>query len=733
MGFMIRPGFSCFGQGAGRALHLLAMLLVAACLSVALLRSAVAVTVSPDLDLSPEEIAWLDANRDSIRYGPNPDWPPGDYMEAGEHKGIVADYIKIFEAKLGIRFKRVYYSGWESFYHGLMTGEYDLVGACQKTEERERVLAFTQPFLRTRLVVLTRTNYPPLKSLNDLNSMTIAGIRGYSSIDYVQAKYPGMTLVECGDDLTTLLKVSAGAADGAVVDYMLASYLVDKYGITNLRYDTELDYHWDLRFAVNRSKSRLVPILDKVLGTISEQERRNIYNRWVGIRLEHVPGFIERNMTSILASFVVVLLLLVVVIFFNRSLQKQVDKRTRALRENERVLKRAKEVAETASWSKSQFLANMSHEIRTPLNGILGMLQLLETTTLEDAQKGYIQTAIRSSDRLTRLLTDILDLSRVEAKKLEIVRDVFDVQDTVEAITQLYEPSAREKGLDLRVQIHPGVPSRLCGDATRLMQILGNIVGNAIKFTNAGSVSLDVQQLSSALPDTPRVLFTVADTGIGIHEDSLGMLFIPFSQIDASYSRQFQGAGLGLAIARRLATLMDGEISVESEEGVGTTFCVSIPFGAVDGAAVVASKPEQPALSGDAGTPLRVLVVEDDAVNLLTATMLIRRMGHEVVSAENGQKALETLRGNPVDVVLMDVQMPVMDGVEATTRIRNGEAGEGNAHIPIVAMTAYAMAGDRERFLDAGLDEYIAKPVDMDRLHALLSTIEPRYGLANPV
>jgi signal transduction histidine kinase/ActR/RegA family two-component response regulator len=701
--------------------RLCALLLLSCAVLMGSLVPAMAVTPDPALGLTPEEIAWLDANRDAIRYGPNPNWPPGDYMEDGKHKGIVSDYVKIFEKKLGIGFRRVYYDGWDSFYHGLMTGEYDLVGACQETEARKKVLVFTEPFLRTRIAVLTRTTSPPLQSLAALNAMTIAGVEGYSSLDYVKNRYPGARIVHCGDDLTVLLKVSAGAADGAIVDYMLASYLIDKYGITNLRYETELDYHWDLRFAVNKQKAPLGPMLDKVLATIGKDERQAIYNKWVRINLEHAPGFFERNLTAITSFFVLVLLLLVGVTIFNRSLQRQVAARTKELRQSEEVLKSAKNAAEAASRAKSEFLANMSHEIRTPLNGIMGMLQLLQTTPLTGEQTLYVETAFQSSNRLTRLLSDILDLSRVEANKVEIVREVFDVRDALDAIAQLFGPSAKEKGLDFQVHMHPDIPPRLLGDGPRLQQVLSNIVGNAIKFTSRGSIEVEAHLLPPTRPQERRVLFTVADTGIGINDQALGTLFTPFTQMDAGYSRRHQGAGLGLAIAKRLSTLLGGEVAVASEEGSGSTFYISSPFGLPDDASGGAPEPARSAEDPGTVPSLRVLVVEDDAVNRLTADKVVKHLGHEVVAAVDGQKALEVLRGRSFDLILMDVQLPVMDGVEATKRIRSGEAGERHRRIPIIAMTAYAMVGDKEKFLAAGMDGYLAKPVDVEGLRTVLA------------
>jgi CheY-like chemotaxis protein len=290
----------------------------------------------------------------------------------------------------------------------------------------------------------------------------------------------------------------------------------------------------------------------------------------------------------------------------------------------------------------------------------------------------------------------------------------------MDAITQLFGPSAREKGLDFRARVHPDIPPSLLGDVSRLQQVLSNIVGNAVKFTDRGAIEVDARPMPQTRPHQCRVLFSVADTGIGIGDKALETLFAPFTQIDSSLSRQYQGAGLGLAITKRLTTLMNGVIAVESNEGLGSTFYVSIPFGLED--AAPARAPEPAYSAGEAAaSPLRVLVVEDDPVNLITANKIVKRLGHEAVSAIDGQKALEALRETSFDLVLMDVQMPVMDGVETTKRIRSGEAGEGNRRVPIIAMTAYAMLGDREKFLAAGMDDYLAKPVDIESFRTALA------------
>ncbi len=385
----------------------------------------------------------------------------------------------------------------------------------------------------------------------------------------------------------------------------------------------------------------------------------------------------------------------------------------------EEALLAAKLEAEAASRAKSEFLANMSHEIRTPLNGIMGMLQLLKLAPLMPAEMDYVETSLKSCRRLTMLLGDILDLSRVEAGKLKIGHEPFEPRLVFDSVQQLFSPSAMQKGLEFRCHLDPAIPAQLAGDPARLQQILGNLIGNAIKFTRTGHVEVEAFRLASTDPEQHRVLFTITDTGIGIEDDQLKHLFDAFTQGESSYKRQYQGAGLGLAISKHLVSLMGGSMSVVSKLGFGTTFFVCIPFRAVDrlseSDAVAA---EEPVIKG-----LRVLLADDDEVTRFSTSKMLEFAGYEVRTVENGEQALAALREGHYDLVLMDIQMPVLDGVAATRAVRQGKAGNNSRKLPIVALTAYAMSGDRERFLDAGMDDYLAKPVEIEELKKVLGRV----------
>ncbi|MFO7804013.1 MAG: PAS domain S-box protein [Desulfovermiculus sp.] len=389
-----------------------------------------------------------------------------------------------------------------------------------------------------------------------------------------------------------------------------------------------------------------------------------------------------------------------------------------SIKEAEQALARAKQEAEAANHSKSMFLANMSHEIRTPLNGIIGMMQLLESTSLDDEQVEYVSTASNASKRLTKLLSDILDLSKIEAGKLEIREESFNVRYLCESVISLFQFQARNKGLELEYFIDASLPDNVIGDEKRLQQIFFNLVGNSIKYTEKGKVRLEATACSSSDKEhTLEVLFHIQDTGIGIAEDKLQNLFEPFVQVDGSLTRSYQGAGLGLYIVRRLVELMGGSLSIESQPEQGTSVQVLLPVG-------VPAEYRQGQHNMDAGPGhskrqgLRLLLAEDEPSNQFFVQRLMQNAGHQVTVAENGEEVLGLLNQHGFDCVLMDIQMPILDGVEAMKKIRSSNQDFKN--IPIIALTAYAMTGDREKLLQAGMTDYIAKPVERDELLAVL-------------
>ncbi|PKN42702.1 MAG: PAS domain-containing sensor histidine kinase [Deltaproteobacteria bacterium HGW-Deltaproteobacteria-18] len=385
----------------------------------------------------------------------------------------------------------------------------------------------------------------------------------------------------------------------------------------------------------------------------------------------------------------------------------------------EEVLLATKKAAESANMAKSAFLANMSHEIRTPLNGLLGMMQLLEFTETNDEQRMYIEMAIRSGGRLTRLLSDILDLSRIEAGRMPLGEQPFSLSETYAAITESFGPLSIQKSLPVRIDVAPDAPSDVFGDEVRVRQVLFNLVGNAMKFCDQGEVRLEVSTLLPMPPDTVRMLFCVSDTGAGMSDTTIETLGSPFTQASNGFSRKHQGAGLGISICKRLVSAMGGTLTFESAPEQGTSAYLMLPFRQRE----YSMLPDQSA--ADSVSPsLRILLVEDDETSRVAEMEMLKRMGHSVQTANNGIEALSCMRQNTFDCVLMDVQMEVMDGLEATRKIRTDVSSFFDPTIPIVAMTASAMSGDRERFMMAGMDDYISKPFELNNLTEVLGGID---------
>jgi signal transduction histidine kinase/DNA-binding NarL/FixJ family response regulator len=397
-------------------------------------------------------------------------------------------------------------------------------------------------------------------------------------------------------------------------------------------------------------------------------------------------------------------------------LEVKIKQRTEALEE-------AVQRATSASQAKSEFLANISHELRTPMGGVLGMMDIVLDSRLTPEQREQLETAQRCAHSLLALLNDILDLSKIEAGKMALEKIPFDLRNLLDDCIKSHLPRARQKGIAIVSDLDPALPRQVIGDPLRLRQILANLLSNAIKFTDRGLVKASVT--GRMAPETGKLMLelAVSDTGVGIEPDKLAIIFEKFTQADGSVTRRYGGTGLGLTITRRLAEMHHGNIRVESEPGAGSTFYVTlecdpakaiVPSGA-EGPAVDASAPVP---AGQAEKPL-ILVVEDNQVNQKVIGTILRKRGYRVRIAVHGGEAMEALTQDPIALVLMDIQMPVLDGIETTRLIRQEERW---AALPILAMTAHVMQGDREECLEAGMDGYISKPVNPSHLVSMIET-----------
>lgn len=670
--------------------------------------------------LTEEESAWL-ARHPKIRIHMGEDWAPIIFRnEKGELQGLTAEYVREVERIIGIEMEVVSGISWPEAVRKLANRELDVLASISVNSDREAFALFTEEYASLPIQLFSTDAIAYVGTVDNIGDRQIALVRGMAETQRLLADYPDLAHSIESATGDAIDRVVAGKADLYMGNVVTTQRQLRERGLTQVRIAGETPYRDDLHLAVRSDWPMLHGILQRALSSIDQSQRDTFFSRWVSSSFQARPDY-----TRFWIALALILGFVFLVLYWNRRLSAEVAVR----RQTEMELLEANR-------AKSLFLANMSHEIRTPINGVLGMLAILRRETLSGPQREKVDIATASAKSLLSLVNNVLDISKIEAGKIELEQIPFNLKELIAETELVFRPQADTKGLEFQVQTRFDESATVLSDPSRLRQIVNNLLSNAIKFTEHGSVSLTV----TLTEDNGVHICTVevADTGIGIDADSLNDLFENFTQVDDSTTRRFGGTGLGLSICRQLCQLMGGDITVESRPAAGSTFYARIPVLQLHGAA--ASLPKAPASAaetqpashdrpqdtGGADWPQgsRVLLVEDNRTNMLIACDFLEEIGLEYDTAENGREALRKLEGSvqesPFAAILMDCQMPELDGYEATRAIRSAQAGQHYENIPIIAMTANAMSGDRQKCLDAGMNDYIAKPVDEDMLETVL-------------
>jgi len=655
--------------------------------------------------LTTNELAWLD-QQTPLSYVYDPDWPPFEWKnEIASHTGIIADILNIIKNKTGIQFEPVHTNTWSESVNLVKAGKADMFSAITVTDERKSYLNFTQNDIYTYPAALItqfddKTVY--LDFEKDFESKKIGIVKDSGLGKYIEETKPDYNYVYVESTQDGFTRLANGEIDFFAINTVTAKYFIEKKGFNDLKIGLILDYRYHLKIAISKQlPPEVISILDKALKSIDKATLNIIFDKWTKSSIEK-----QTDWDLLIKILSVVFLVVLILIWNTRRLNQMVDERTEALTRTVKELDIAVAQAQEASRAKSLFLANMSHEIRTPMNGVIGMIQVLRGTSMDETQRHYLDTLDSVSKTLLSLIADLLDISKIESGKLALNIEPFKTFNWINDIHNISEPLFEDRQTQLLTEIYNDLPEYLEGDSARLLQIVTNLISNAAKATPDGEVTLGIDG-KWIKPSLFELSITVTDTGTGIPKDKQETIFDSFEQIDSDRTANSRGVGLGLAICKHLADIMHGHIQVTSEPGKGSCFTFTTTLKVPKKEDLQISKEVKPPMNRE----LSILVVDDDPINRLATTTLLKKSGHKITEAENGLLALEQINSQAFDLILMDIHMPVMGGIEATQIIR-----KKYRHLSIIGLSASVMKDEKDLYLRAGMNAVVEKPILIDKL-----------------
>lgn len=672
------------------------------------------------ISFTKEEIDWIKANP-KIKIAGDAFWPPYSfYDEKGDYIGIVPDLVNEVFKNSGLNLEYIKTNSWSETIDLIKNKKIDLIDAISYSSSRGQYLNFSNKYIGAEIVIIANNkedNY--INSFNNITDKEIGTVKGYSVIEEIKYDFPQIkTIKEFDTPLDGLKELSNSQIDYFILDIPSFEFYSKKYSLSNLKIVGPSGYNYKYGFGINKENIVLGSILNKLLDSVPIQKKDEIYRKWIKVDYK-----LKIDYELIWKILTISIIILSIIFYWNRKLKQEIKAKEKIQKELEsernniaslnEELKKAKDIAENIAKQKSEFLANMSHEIRTPMNSVIGFTEILDKEIKNPLHKEYLNSIKKGGSSLLRIINDILDLSKIEAGKLEIKSESVNPANIFLEIESIFHSKIISKNINFVVDIDKNIPKYIIIDGVRIRQILFNLIGNAIKFTQKGHIKLKVENIyKDNIKSKIDLLFSVEDTGIGIDEKNLESIFNAFEQANNHDVAKYGGTGLGLAICTKLVHMMNGEIGVKSEKNKGSIFTVilrDIPVSSMQEEVV----PSKLLTSNIEFEKAQILVVDDVEENRKLVLASLKDFDIDIIMAQNGKEAIDKLKNINVDLILMDLRMPVMDGYEAANIIKNNPKLKD---IPLIALTASVMGKDLEKVSQFGFDGYLRKPVILDDL-----------------